>query len=139
MRFIDTNVFVHAFLKPRKSIQPHEAKIKQQAKKILQKIDDGEVVVTSTVSLSEIINIIEANYAPQEAWDVISSILLNPNIKFCSVEKNHYVTALIVAKELNRKINDSLSVTLMKKLGVSEIYSFDTDFDNIKTITRLRE
>ena len=37
MRFVDASVFVHAFLKPKRELKPHEIKIKESAKKIVRR------------------------------------------------------------------------------------------------------
>ncbi|MBI4918943.1 type II toxin-antitoxin system VapC family toxin [archaeon] len=35
---------------------------------------------------------------------------------------------------MNKKINDCLALALMKRLGITQIYSFDRDFDGITGI-----
>ncbi|MBI2564794.1 type II toxin-antitoxin system VapC family toxin [Candidatus Woesearchaeota archaeon] len=137
MNFIDANVFIHSFLKPKRKLSNSEIVLKQKARNILKKIDQGEKVLTSTVHVSECINILEAYYTIKETSDIINSLLQNPNIKICSVEKNNYITAVFLSKELNKRINDCLAIALMKKFGISQIYSFDKDFDKIPTIKRV--
>lgn len=136
MRFIDTNVFVYSFLKTKRELKPSEIKIKKQARKILQKIDEGEKAVTSTVHLSECVNIIEAHHTLQEARAIINSILQHSNIEICSVDRNDYLTAVFLSQDSNKNINDCLAVALMNKLKLREIYSFDSDFDSFTEIIR---
>ena len=52
MRFVDSNVFVHAILKPSRRLENHEAKIKKRAKSILKRIEEGEEAATTVVHVS---------------------------------------------------------------------------------------
>jgi len=36
MRFIDSNIFIHAYIKPKRKLQKHEEKIKEEAKNIVR-------------------------------------------------------------------------------------------------------
>lgn len=49
MRFVDASVFVHAYLKPKRRLKPHEMKIIESAKKIVKRINDGEEVGITVV------------------------------------------------------------------------------------------
>jgi len=40
MKFVDASVFVHAFIKPKRELKPHEVKIKQAAQKIVKRINE---------------------------------------------------------------------------------------------------
>ncbi len=60
MRFIDSSVFLYAYLKPRKSIPDKIKTWKKRAKRIIERINMGEEVATSIVHVSEIANILEA-------------------------------------------------------------------------------
>ncbi len=139
MNFIDTNVFVYSFLKTKRKLKSSELELKQKARDILKKIDNGETALTSTVHISECINILEVHYDVSAVLEIMNSLLQNQNIKICHVEKNDYVTATFLSKELNKRINDSLAVYLMKKFQLPKIYSFDKDFDGIPTIKRVTE
>ena len=61
--FVDANVFVYEFLKPKRKLQPHEERIKLAAKKIIARINEGETTLTSVVHYSEVCNILE-DYLP---------------------------------------------------------------------------
>ena len=41
IRFIDSNVFIHALLQPRRRLKDHEVQIKEGAKKILERVMEG--------------------------------------------------------------------------------------------------
>ena len=59
MRFVDASVFVHAFIKPKRELKPHEVKIREAAKVIVKKINEGEKVGLTVIQLAEIANIRE--------------------------------------------------------------------------------
>ncbi|MEJ2771254.1 MULTISPECIES: hypothetical protein [unclassified Stygiolobus] len=49
VKFIDSNVFIYAILKPKRSVNEKIKKMKEKAKEILAKIDNGEEKVLTTV------------------------------------------------------------------------------------------
>lgn len=137
--FVDANVFVYAFLKTRRKLQPHEEKIKNEAKKIVTRINDGEETVTSVVHFSEICNILEDNLQIDEAHTLEKSLLFLDNMKITEVSDAFYLKALAVAEVQQIGANDALAYVLMKENEINNIYSFDKDFDQFKDITRKTE
>ena len=67
MRFVDSNVFLHAFLRPRRPLQEHESRIKKAAREILLRLEEGEETSTTVVHLSEVANILEARMLVQDS------------------------------------------------------------------------
>jgi len=47
----DASVLVHAFIKPKRKLKPHEVEIKETAKKIVSRINEGEEVGITVVQL----------------------------------------------------------------------------------------
>ncbi|MCS7385790.1 MAG: twitching motility protein PilT [archaeon GB-1867-005] len=87
MRFVDASVFVHAFIKPKRKLKPHEIKIKESAKAIVKKINESEKVGLTVIQLAEIANILE-NYMPlEDALQVEEFLLYAPNVKIYGVTK----------------------------------------------------
>lgn len=129
MRFVDASVFVHAFLKPKRKLKPHEIKIKESAKKIVKRIDDGEEVGITVIQIAEIANLLESYLPMNEALKVEESLLLTGNV--FDVTKKDCLKALKIAKERKVGLCDSIAYVIMKKNGVEEIYSFDSDFDKL--------
>ncbi len=132
--FVDANVFVYAFLKPNRKLQPHEESIKDAAKKIVTRINEGEETVTSVVHFSEICNILEDYLPIQEACTLEKGLLLLDNITITEVTEEHYLTALAIAEDQQVGANDALAYVLMKEAGIDKIYSFDKDFNKFKDI-----
>jgi predicted nucleic acid-binding protein len=58
VRFLDSSIFLHAYLKPKRELKDSEKG--EKAIDILKNIENGEEVITSVVHISEILNIIEA-------------------------------------------------------------------------------
>ncbi|KXB00465.1 hypothetical protein AKJ41_04070 [candidate division MSBL1 archaeon SCGC-AAA259O05] len=137
MRFVDASVFVHAYLKPKRELEPHEKEIKEGARKIIQRIEEGEEVSTSVVHLSETANILEGFFPLEKALSLESSILTKDNIRVMNVSRKDYLNAMGRALEEEKGLNDLLAYVLMKKEDQSEIYSFDGDFDEIEGIERI--
>ena len=137
--FIDANVFIYAFLKPKRKLQPHEEKIKNAAKKIVTRINEGEETVTSVVHFSEICNILEDNLPIREAHTLEKGLLLLDNIQIKEVSEENYLEAIATAEDQHIGANDALAYTIMKKTGLNTIYSFDKDFDQLKDIHRVTE
>ncbi|MEM2618166.1 MAG: type II toxin-antitoxin system VapC family toxin [Candidatus Hadarchaeales archaeon] len=132
MRFIDASVFLHAFLKPKRPLEPHEQKIKEAARSILRRVEEGERVLTTVVHLSEVVNILEDFLPLEEAHKLESAILILKSIRVAEVSKKLYLAALSVAGESKIGLNDALAWVVMQRRGISEIYSFDKGFDRLK-------
>ncbi len=139
MRFVDASVFVHAYLKLKREPEPHEKEIKEGARKIIQRIEEGEEVSTSVVHLSETANILEDFFPLEKALSLESSILTKDNIRVMNVSRKDYLNAMGRALEEEKGLNDLLAYVLMKKENQSEIYSFDKEFDEIEGIERINE
>ena len=135
--FVDSNVFVYAFLKPRRKLEPHEEKIKNAAKQIITRINEGEETVTSVVHFSEVCNILEDHLPTKEALAIEGDLLLRENISIKTVTEEHYLKALTTAEDQHVGTNDALAYVLMDELGLKSIYSFDKDFDRFKDIDRI--
>ena len=137
--FVDANVFVYAFLKPKRKLQPHEQKIKDAAKKIVTRINEGEETVTSVVHFSEICNILEDHLPFEEACAIEKGLLLMDNIAIKEVSDEDYLKALAIAEDQQVGANDALAYVLMKEAGITRIYSFDKDFNEFKDIHTITE
>ena len=87
MRFVDASVFVHAFLKPKRELKPHEMKIKESAKKIVKRINEGEEVGVTVVQVSEIANLLESYLPLNEALKVEKFLLLAGNVRVFDVKR----------------------------------------------------
>jgi predicted nucleic acid-binding protein len=137
--YVDANVFVYAFLKTKRTLQPHEVKIKETAKRIVSRINEGEKVVTSVVHFSEVCNILEDYLPIEEALLIEKGLLFRENILVCEVSKDDYLKAISVTEDQQVGVNDALAYVLMKKEAIQTVYSFDKDFDAFTDIRRITE
>jgi predicted nucleic acid-binding protein len=126
IKFIDSNVFVYAYLKPKKEISEKISRMKEKAKEILMKINYGEErVVTSVVHISEIANVIESLSSISKSIEIIENILNNKNIIVKDVTTQDYIEAVRVANREKVSVNDALAYVIMRNNNISEIYTFD--------------
>lgn len=139
MRFIDSNVFVYAFLKPRRKLSRSEERLKSSAKGIVARINAGEKVLTSVVHLAEIANILEDNLRMEESLGIERALLMNENIDVAKVSREDCIAAVGVAEDVGVGMNDAVAHVAMRERGITELYSFDKDFDSFHDVKRFTE
>ena len=137
MKLIDASVFVHAFLKPKRKLKPHEVEIKKSAKTIVKKINEGEEVGLTVVQLAEIANILESYMPLEKALQIEKFLLYAPNVEIYEVDKKNCLKALKTAEEEKIGLSDAIAYIIMLENNIKEIYSFDKDFDKLKEIKRI--
>jgi len=137
MRFIDSNVFIHAFLKPRRRLEAHEAEIKEGAKCIIARLEEGEEAITTVVHVSEVANILESRASQGTSREILEAIVSLQSLSIMGVTGEMYRAAVQASELINLGVNDALAYHTMKDRKIGEIYSFDKHFDQIKDITRL--
>jgi len=137
LRFVDASVFVYAFLKPKRELKPHEVEIKEAAKNIVRRINEGEKVGLTVVQLAEIANILEKHMPLEKALQVERFLLYAPNVEVYEVNRKTCIEALRVAEEKKIGLSDAIAYILMLQSNIEEIYSLDRDFDKLERIKRL--
>ena len=94
MRFLDSSVFLYAYLAPRRRLSPREARMKEAAKSIIIRVDEGsEEILTSVVHISEIVNIVEARLGLQASLRLLARILELDNVRIAGVDRSDYEKA----------------------------------------------
>jgi len=138
MRFLDANVFVYAYYRPRRELGETEKEMKEKAKTILKRINEGEErVITTVVHISEMSNILKHGMAPGDLALFVQELLMADNVVVKGVSRDLYLSATDLGRELDLDPNDALAVELMRLNGVEEIYTFDHDFDSVQGVKRL--
>ena len=137
MMFVDANVFVYAFLKPSRKLDDDAIEIKERAKKIIQRIEEGERAATSLVHVSEVANVLEAGMNLARLSELLKTILGKENMLVLEPTRDDYLLALDLAPEEGVGPNDALAIVLMSRNDIHEIYSFDKHFDDIEGIKRI--
>ena len=139
MRFVDSNVFVYALLRPRRRLETHEDEIKEGAKNILTRIEEGEEAMTTVIHVSEVANILEARMPREGSWRILSALASMRGLSLAGVTGDAYRAAIQASNVLGVGVNDALAYTSMTRSGVREIYSFDKHFDQLPEIRRVTE
>jgi predicted nucleic acid-binding protein len=137
MKFLDANVFIYAYYKPKKQLTEKEKQMKEQAKKIITDVSQGnEQVITTIVHVSEIVNILKHGMPLGKLTEVIRGLLMLDSLTIQGVTKGAYFVANELGGDLKLEANDALAIDIMKTNNVTEIFTFDDDFDRIEGIIR---
>ena len=137
MKFLDANVFIYAYYKPKKQLTQKEKQMKERAKQIISNVSQGEEVTMTVVHLSEIVNILKQGMPLDQLNKIIRGIFMLDNVKIYGVTREAYFAAAELGEDLKLEANDALAVDVMRLNDIREIYSFDEDFDQIEGISRL--
>jgi predicted nucleic acid-binding protein len=137
LRFLDSSVFLYAYIRPRRRPPPEVEDDKRMAQAIIRRVQGGEMVTTTVVHVSETANILEARAPLEEARSIILDILNMDTIRVTPVDSARYLRAVQVAEAHGVGTNDALAYVAMVEGGVSEVYSFDRHFDVLPGVTRL--
>lgn len=138
MRFLDANVFIYAYYKPKKQLTQKEKQMKDHAKKIISDVSQGkEEVIMTVVHLSEAVNILKHGMPLERLTNVILGLFMLDNVKIHGVSREAYFAATELGDDLKLDPNDTLAVDVMRLNRIKEVYSFDEDFDEIEGISRL--
>lgn len=128
-RFVDSNVFLYA-------LQAHP-RYGTTAKNILERIDTEEAAVTSLINIGEVCWWLESHQKGDVVKEKIELIdaLLHLQIEPLSLED--FLKAAALKKTYNIDFNDRLSLAIMERKQIKEIYSNDSDFDKVEGIERI--
>jgi predicted nucleic acid-binding protein len=138
MRFLDSNVFIYAYYKPKKQLTQKERQMKEQAKKIVSNVSQGkEDVIMTVVHVSEIVNILKHSMPLDQLTTIIRGLFMLDNMRIMDVTRDAYFAATELGDDLKLEANDALAVDVMRLNDIKEIYSYDEDFDQIEGITKL--
>ncbi|HKM60789.1 MAG TPA: type II toxin-antitoxin system VapC family toxin [Candidatus Bathyarchaeia archaeon] len=138
MRFLDANIFIYAYYKPKKQLTEKEKQMKEHAKKIISNVSQGkENVMMTVVHVSEVVNILKHGMSQDQLTNIIRGLFMLENVKIIDVTRDTYFAAVELGEDLKLEANDALAVDIMRQNGLDEIYSFDEHFDHIEGITKL--
>jgi len=138
MRFLDANVFIYAYYKPKRQLTQKEKQMKEHAKKIISSVSqEKEEVLLTVVHMSEIVNILKHGMPLDQLTAIIRGLFMLDNVRIMDVTREAYFAATELGEDLKLEVNDALAIDIMRQSGIKEIYSFDEDFDKIEDITRL--
>lgn len=129
MRFLDANIFIYAYYKPRKELSEKAKWMKEESKKILKKINDGEEIVTTVVHLSEVNNFLKKSMDMVTLQNLFLELYSLENFKIFDVRAEDYLAAIAMMAETGLDANDCLALKVMRDMDIKEMYSFDRGFE----------
>jgi uncharacterized protein len=132
LSFLDTNVFLRHLLQDDPTHSP-------KASAFLKRIEAGEVKVRTadTVIFETIFTLQKVYRQPKTAIrDSLLPLIELPGIVLPSKRRYQKVFSLYV--DANLPFADAYHAVLMEQFNLTEIVTFDTDFDKIKGITRVK-
>ena len=101
MKFLDANVFIYAYYKPKKQLTEKERQMKEQAKKIISSVSQGkENVITTVVHISEVANILKYGLPPDQLTATVRGLFMLNNVKIMDVTAEAYFAAFELGEDL---------------------------------------
>lgn len=137
MRFLDANVFIYAYYKPKRELTEKQKEMKERSKEIIKRINEGEEVITTVVHLSEVSNILKRALSMDDLHSLLIGLFSLDNVWIVDVTVEVYLGAIELMSELKMDSNDCLAVEVMRCEDINEIYSFDKGFDDVVGIKRV--
>ena len=131
MRFVDTNVFIRFLTND----VPQKA---DACEKIFKRaIEKKESLFTTELVIAEIIWVLESFYKlkKEEVRNKLEKILNTPNL-MCP-NKNLILIALTLYSKKDIDFIYAYNALILKEEGISEVYSYDGDYNSINWLTRL--
>lgn len=110
-----------------------------KATPIIRHVDDGTspAIITDFI-LAEVINFLHQKAGHDAAVETLDALESSENISIVRITDSQFSAGkALFVKYPRLSLVDALTVACMKDLGVTAIYSFDSDFDGIAGITRL--
>jgi len=128
--FIDANIFLRFLTKDDNSKY-------EKCKEIFKKAVEGEIVLaTSAMVIAELIWTLMSYYKVSKA-DVIEKVSIIVGTESLHLpDKNLIMDALVLYGRKDIDYIDAYNAVSMRRQGLSEIYSYDEDFDAIEGIQR---
>lgn len=125
MIFLDSNIFISYFEK-------RDEVVSRKIEKLFTEITEGKTIaVTSHLVIAEIIWVLDKFYKwnREEICDNIELILNTPNIKI--KDKPILSDSIDIFRANNIDFIDCYNFSFMKFESISEIITYDKDFDNL--------
>ena len=116
-RFVDTNVFIYALT--------GHPKFGETAKRILERIEAGEVAVTSTLVLCEVAWVLEAMGRQGEVKSTLEKILSYTALEVAGFDEDDLLVGANNMLVCHIDFNDGVNTAIMERLGIGETYSND--------------
>ena len=129
MIYLDANVYINAAINPNK--------LGRVCRLILDAVQNRVLtnVYSSPLTLDEVLWKLRLKMDYKTAINSVRA-MMNIPVKMVEINLNIFHDALDIASHYNMKPRDAIHAACMKRHGILEICSTDTDFDVIKGIKR---
>ena len=138
MTFIDANVILRYVTTPE---NPNMARMSEASQRLFERVIEGtETITISEAALTEVVYVMRSPrwyaFSPSEISARLKPLIGLPGFQI--ENKRRYLRALdiFVSYAPHLDMEDALSVAYVENTDPPEIYSFDTDFDRVSTVTR---
>jgi predicted nucleic acid-binding protein len=135
MQLVDANIFIRYLTR--------DDSVKAAAcYRLLEQAKNNQVALTTSEAvIAEVVFVLSSkrlyHLSPQDVRIRLYPVLSLPGLKL--THRRQILRALDLFSSNQIDFEDALSVAMMERQGISEIYSYDEDFDRIhgSTITRI--
>jgi predicted nucleic acid-binding protein len=132
LRFVDANVFLYTLIgSPKRDFDTSKA--------ILKRVEEGEEAITSLAVIQEVVDWLEYNGRKKEAGVFLAAVNSYTKMKKVSNRWRDFPRASAEAEKEDIDFVDALSLAVMRRDKIAEVYSKDKDFDRIAGIRRVFE
>ena len=132
MRFVDANVFLYTLIgSPKRDFDTSKA--------ILKRVEGGEEAITSLAVIQEVVDWLEYNGRKKEAGVFLAAVNSYTKMKKVSNRWRDFPRASAEAEKEDIDFVDALTLAVMRREKIAEVYSKDKDFDRIAGIRRVFE
>jgi len=132
VRFVDSNVFLYTLIGSPK----REYEI---SKVILKRIEGGEDALTSLPVLQEVVDWLEYNGRKKEVAVFLAAVNSYTRMRKVGSRWTDFPKASVEAQGDAIDFVDALTLHIMRREGITEVYSNDKDFDRVRGIRRIFE
>jgi predicted nucleic acid-binding protein len=132
LRFVDANVFLYTLIgSPKRDFDASKA--------ILKRVEEGEEAMTSLAVIQEVVDWLEYNGRKKEAGVFLAAVNSYAEMKKVSNRWRDFPRASAEAERDGIDFVDALTLAVMRREKIAEVYSNDKDFDRIAGIKRVFE
>jgi predicted nucleic acid-binding protein len=132
LRFVDANVFLYTLIgSPKRDFDTSKA--------ILKRVEEGEEAITSLAVIQEVVDWLEYNGRKKEAGVFLAAVNSYTKMKKVSNRWRDFPRASAEAEKEDIDFVDALTLAVMRREKIAEVYSKDKDFDRIAGIRRVFE
>ena len=136
MIYLDTNVFIYAYFKPKEiSLTPKVKWMKSEAKNVIEKLNnESEKFCISLIQLSEVVNILKMTLMWEDLRRFLLGLISNNSLQIFEISKLLYINSIDKITKYNMDSNDISAYLIMKENNINQIFTFDKKFRNLKDI-----